>query len=149
MFIRRGRWCTNLLIPRTTSILFYSGATVQNHFGTKRSVATLFQFVTGSAQVRIEDSSRNRFALNGIQRIACFIVFVDCTGNVLYRNVVHPMMATSEILTWLQALLEHRRLSGSMNLCRNFPIYKPSTCYWWSRSWFFFFANGCLCAALC
>ena len=32
------------------------------------SVATLFRFVARFARVRIEDSSRNRFALNGIQR---------------------------------------------------------------------------------
>ena len=38
-------------------------------------VATLFRFVARFARVRIEDSSRNRFALNGIQGIACFIVF--------------------------------------------------------------------------
>ena len=46
----------------------FSDVTVQNHFGTKRSVATLFQFVARFARVRIEDSSWNRFALNGIQR---------------------------------------------------------------------------------
>ena len=32
------------------------------------SVATLFRFVARFAPVRIEDCSRNRFALNGIQR---------------------------------------------------------------------------------
>ena len=31
------------------------------------SVATLFRFVARFARVRIEDSSQNRFALNGIQ----------------------------------------------------------------------------------
>ena len=39
------------------------------------SVATLFGSVARFARVRIEDSSRNRLALNGIQRIACIIVF--------------------------------------------------------------------------
>ena len=39
------------------------------------SVATLFRFVARFARVRIEDSSRNRFTLDGIQGIACFIVF--------------------------------------------------------------------------
>ena len=39
------------------------------------SVATLFRFVARFGCVRIKDSSRKRFALNGIQRIACFIVF--------------------------------------------------------------------------
>ena len=55
--------------------LALSNITVRNHFGTKRSLATLFQFVAHFPLVRIEDSSRNRFALNFIQRIACFIVF--------------------------------------------------------------------------
>ena len=32
------------------------------------SVAMLFQFVARFARVKIEDSNRNRFALNGIQR---------------------------------------------------------------------------------
>ena len=39
------------------------------------SVATLFRFVARFARRRIEDSSFNRFALNGIQEIAGFIVF--------------------------------------------------------------------------
>ena len=52
-----------------------SDVTVQKHFGTKRSVATLFRFVAYFGCVRIEDSSGNRFVLNGIQRIACFILF--------------------------------------------------------------------------
>ena len=39
------------------------------------SVATLFRFVASFTRVRIEDSSRKRFVLNGIQGIACFIVF--------------------------------------------------------------------------
>ena len=38
------------------------------------SVATLFPFVARFARGRIEDSSFNRFALNGIQEITCFIV---------------------------------------------------------------------------
>ena len=40
-----------------------------------KSVATLFRFVARFARARIEDSSRNRFALNGIKGIACLIVF--------------------------------------------------------------------------
>ena len=41
----------------------------QNFFFQLRfSVATLFRFVARFAHVKIEDSSRNRFALNGIQR---------------------------------------------------------------------------------
>ena len=39
------------------------------------SVATVFRFVARYARVRIEDSSRNRFVLNGIQGIVCFIVY--------------------------------------------------------------------------
>ena len=39
------------------------------------SVTALFRFVARFTRGRIEDSSRNRFALNGCQRIACFIVF--------------------------------------------------------------------------
>ena len=39
------------------------------------SVATLFRSVARFARGRIEDSSFNRFALNGVQEIACFIVF--------------------------------------------------------------------------
>ena len=39
------------------------------------SVATLFRFVARYVRVRIEDSTRNSFTLNGIQGIACFIVF--------------------------------------------------------------------------
>ena len=39
------------------------------------SVATLFRLVARFAHVRFEDSSRNRFALNGIQEIARFIAF--------------------------------------------------------------------------
>ena len=39
-------------------------------------VATLFRFVDRFARGRIEDYNRNRFALNGFQRIACFIVSV-------------------------------------------------------------------------
>ena len=35
----------------------------------------MFRFETRFARGRIEDSSFNRFALNGIQGIACFIVF--------------------------------------------------------------------------
>ena len=35
----------------------------------------MFRFVARFARVRIEDSRRNRFALNGIQGIALFIVF--------------------------------------------------------------------------
>ena len=42
-------------------------------FQLRFSVATLFQFVARFARVRIEDSNRNSFALNGIQGIACFI----------------------------------------------------------------------------
>ena len=44
------------------------------------SVATLFRFVARFARVRIEESSRNRFALNGIQR--------DFSGRILsgYRT---------------------------------------------------------------
>ena len=38
-------------------------------------LAMLIRFVARFARVRIEDSSRNRFVLNGIQGIACFIVF--------------------------------------------------------------------------
>ena len=38
-------------------------------------VAMLFRFVARFTRGRIEDSSFNRFALNGIQEIACFIVF--------------------------------------------------------------------------
>ena len=52
-----------------------SNGTVQNHFGTKRSVATLFRFVAHFTRVWIEDCNRNRFELNGIKKIACFIVF--------------------------------------------------------------------------
>ena len=37
-------------------------------FQLRFSVATLFRIVALFARVRIEDSSRNRFALNGIQR---------------------------------------------------------------------------------
>ena len=58
------------LYPLLCCYLHYfplSEVRVQNHFGTKRSVATLFRFVTRFARVRIEDSSRNRFALNCIQ----------------------------------------------------------------------------------
>merc|ERR1719154_167249 len=48
----------------------------QNFFFQIRcSAATLFRFVARFARGRIEDSSFNRFALNGIQEIACFIVF--------------------------------------------------------------------------
>ena len=36
---------------------------------------TLFRFVARFARVRIEESSRNRFALNSIQVITCFIFF--------------------------------------------------------------------------
>ena len=36
-------------------------------------IATLFRFVVRFARGRIEDSSFNRFVLNGIQEIACFI----------------------------------------------------------------------------
>ena len=39
------------------------------------SVATLFWFVAHFARVRIENYSRNRSVPNGIQGIACFIVF--------------------------------------------------------------------------
>ena len=39
------------------------------------SVATLFRLVARLARVRIEDASRNRFALNGIQR--------DFSGGIL------------------------------------------------------------------
>ena len=39
------------------------------------SVATFYRFVARFARVRIEDSSRNRFALNGIQR--------DFSGGIL------------------------------------------------------------------
>ena len=46
-----------------------------NFFLLRFSVTTLFRFVARFARVRIKDSSRNRFALNGIQGIACFIVF--------------------------------------------------------------------------
>ena len=38
-------------------------------------VTTLFRFVDRFARGKSEDSSRNRFALNGIKIIACFIVF--------------------------------------------------------------------------
>ena len=44
------------------------------------SVATLFQFVGRFARVRVEDSSRNRFALNGIQR--------DFFGGVFSRGIL-------------------------------------------------------------
>ena len=39
------------------------------------SAPPLFRFVASFARVWIEDSSRNRFALNGIQGIASFIDF--------------------------------------------------------------------------
>ena len=45
------------------------------------SVATLFRFVARFARDRIEDPSFNRFALNGIQEIACFIVFLLNSKN--------------------------------------------------------------------
>ena len=44
-------------------------------FQIRFSVATLFRFAAHFAHVRIEDPSRSRFALNGIQGITCFIVF--------------------------------------------------------------------------
>ena len=44
-------------------------------FWIRFSVATLFQFVARFARGKIEDPCFNRFALNGIQEIACFIVF--------------------------------------------------------------------------
>ena len=64
-----------------------SDVTVQNHFGTKRSVATLFRFVARFARVRIEDSSRNRFVLNGIQRDFSGGIFV---GGILsgYHSIL-------------------------------------------------------------
>ena len=48
----------------------------QNFFSSIRfSVASLYRFVARFARDRIEDPSFNRFTLNGIQEIACFIVF--------------------------------------------------------------------------
>ena len=41
----------------------------------KELPASSFWFIASFTRVRIEDSSRNRVALNGIQRITCFIVF--------------------------------------------------------------------------
>ena len=49
------------------------------------SVATLFRFVAHFACGRVEDSSFNRFALNGTQEIACFIVFSSKLGK--YKKI--------------------------------------------------------------
>ena len=57
---------------------FGAGQFGAGHFSARTircSEATLFRFVARFARSRIEDSSFNRFALNGIQEIACFIVF--------------------------------------------------------------------------
>ena len=61
---------------------FGAGHFGAGHFGARTfffqircSAATLFRFVARFARGRIEDSSFNRFALNGIREIACFIVF--------------------------------------------------------------------------
>ena len=42
----------------------------------------LLRLVARFARVRIENSSRNRFALNGIQRIACFTFFFCITRKI-------------------------------------------------------------------
>ena len=72
------QWILHIIVFIIFSAIYetrLSDITVQNHFDTKRSVATLFRFVAYFGCVRIEDSSGNRFVLNGIQRIACFILF--------------------------------------------------------------------------
>ena len=46
------------------------------------SFVRLFRFVARFARVRIEDSSLNRFVLNGIQGIACFIIFFFITRKI-------------------------------------------------------------------
>ena len=51
------------------------------------SVATLFRFVARFTRVRIEDSSRNRFALNGIQR--------DFSGGILSG---YPLRYLQEVI---------------------------------------------------
>ena len=65
----------SLEAPATGRVRFGSGhlgaGTIwrQNfYFYISFSVATLFRFIARFARVRIEDSSRIRFALNGIQR---------------------------------------------------------------------------------
>ena len=64
----------------TVRIFPLSDVAVQNHFGTKRLVATLFRLVACFARVRIEDYSRNRFTLNGIQR--------DVFGGIFSRGIL-------------------------------------------------------------
>ena len=58
-------------------------------FQIRFSGATLFRFVARFARVRIEDSSRNRFALNGIERIAC--LKNNSKSSRRMRNVLHPI----------------------------------------------------------
>ena len=73
------------------------------------SVATLFWFVARFARVRIEKSSRNRFVLNDIQGIACFIVYTwpkwfarnrQWVGlkRFLGRKDVHPWYISTMVL---------------------------------------------------
>ena len=51
-------WAPDIWAPRLSGARFY--------FWHRFSVATLFRLVARFARVRIEDSSLNRFALNGI-----------------------------------------------------------------------------------
>ena len=55
--VRFGRWKFGRRDYRAPELFFYI------HF----SVATLFRFVARFARVRIENSSRNRFTLNGMK----------------------------------------------------------------------------------
>ena len=61
------------------------------------------------ACIWIEDSSRNRFALNGIQRIACFSAFLHQTNfflqkcsNIFKQNIFSPILFFSKVFkfTW-------------------------------------------------
>ena len=60
-------WAPDIWAPGLSGTRFF--------FLASFSIATVFRFVDRFARVGIEESSRNRFVLNGIQGIACFIVF--------------------------------------------------------------------------
>ena len=65
------------------------------------SVATLFRFVARFARVRIEDSSFNRFALNGIQR--------DFFGGIFSVYPYKHHISSTYLLFWL---LVFKHVSG-------------------------------------
>ena len=62
------------------------------------SVATLFRFVARFARGRIEDSSFNRFALNGIQRDFFGAIF---SGGILVGGILsgYPQRSRSALRT--------------------------------------------------